>query len=131
MLNKKIMVVDDDEIHQFTTKLTLQRTIGCDHIDGRTSPVQALAYLQKNQDDKELMPDLILLDINMPIMDGFEFLEFMESSVTKNIPIVFMVSSSNYKSDVDKAFRHKVVREYMSKPIDPHALKAKMDQHLG
>lgn len=124
------MVVDDDEIHQFTTKMML-KLAGCLNVTGHVNPAVALSFLQTNQADREIMPDLILLDINMPIMDGFEFLEFMGESVTQNVPLVFMVSSSIHQDDIKKSYTYKQVKEYLSKPIDITVLSNRIEKHMG
>lgn len=113
------MVVDDDEIVQFTSKILLSKFVNVPsaNILGYTNPLNALRYLQTHQSEADLMPNLILLDINMPVMDGFEFLEFVNETITTNIPIIFMVSSSTYYEDIKKAKSHKLVKEYISKPI--------------
>ncbi len=130
MLKCKIMIVDDDEIIQFTTKMTLKFIIEIEGISGYTNPTKALKYLQENQGVMEAMPDIILLDINMPFMDGFEFLEFFHKTIDQNIPVIFMVSSSVDFGDVKRSLAYPSVCEYISKPIDANTLKEKILKHL-
>lgn len=125
------MVVDDDDILQFTTKMMLKMIIPEENYSGYLNPALALAYLQTNQAKREAMPDLLLLDINMPIMDGFEFLDMMTKTVTQNVPLIFMVSSSISPDDIKLANSYKHVKEYLSKPVLTDRLRESIERHLG
>ncbi|RLA69572.1 MAG: diguanylate cyclase response regulator, partial [Epsilonproteobacteria bacterium] len=75
-------------------------------------------------------PDLILLDIMMPDMDGYEVCSILkEDSTTKDIPIMF-VSAMNEDSDETKGFELGAV-DYITKPISPTILKARVQTHLA
>ncbi|MDO7742963.1 MAG: response regulator, partial [Pedobacter sp.] len=68
------------------------------------------------------LPDLIFLDINMPIMTGWEFLvEYEKLSINKMIP-VYMLSSSIFQNDIDKAKTFPNVKDFMSKPMSNNQL---------
>jgi len=62
-------------------------------------------------------PDLILLDINMPRMNGHEFLKVFTKDNTRTIPVVVMLTSSDQKQDKEQAFEYKCVKDYLLKPI--------------
>jgi two-component system nitrate/nitrite response regulator NarL len=106
----KILLVEDDEITNYITTTKL-RNLGFDNIAAVLNGQLALDYLQDNQ------PNLIFLDVNMPIMDGFEFLNAKsESNICPDVPIVILTSSSR-PTDKEKASKFKNVIDYLEKPL--------------
>lgn len=122
----KVCIVDDDDIYRLTTRMTLEK------LEERPSEVlefadgeRALKYILTNKDCSESLPDLILLDINMPVMDGWDFLEAYSEimiSLAKNIPI-FMVSSSVDPAEISRAENTPHVIKYISKPLSLKTVK--------
>ncbi|MDV6236087.1 response regulator [Leptospira ellisii] len=112
-------LIDDDSIYIMIAKRFLTK-------DGRTKKLRdfqdgevALQQLQSLSADRDELPDAILLDINMPFMDGWQFLdEFkkIQGNLAKNVKI-FMVSSSVDERDIVKANSFPEVRGYLSKPL--------------
>ncbi|HXA02955.1 MAG TPA: response regulator [Cytophagaceae bacterium] len=128
---KSILIVDDDEINNFLherllriLKVTEQITIAINGANG----IKCLEYcFLKN----ERVPDLILLDINMPVMDGFEFLKnFRAMNFTNKEKIIIAVLTTSS----DPGDRNKMealgVRHYLYKPLTEQAILRLMD-HLG
>ena len=90
---------------------------------------EAIHYLKKNAADGSSIPDIIFLDINMPVMNGWQFLEeyaHLRSDLQKNITI-YMVSSSVDEYDIRKSKEFKTVSDYIIKPIQ----KEKFSQVLS
>ncbi len=112
-----IAVVDDDSVYQFTASRTLQATHLANQILQFPNGKEALAFL-RNGDGRQL-PDIIFLDINMPITDGWAFLEeFHELKAKLNKEIkIYMVSSSIDPRDRNRAKTYPEVADYMEKPI--------------
>jgi two-component system, chemotaxis family, chemotaxis protein CheY len=114
-----IALVDDDKIFQLTASRTIAATRLTDHILQFENGEDALAFLKRHAADTEILPDYIFLDINMPFVDGWMFLDdyaILKQNLKKEISI-FMISSSIDPRDVDRANRNKHVREYVIKPV--------------
>ncbi|MBL7858566.1 MAG: response regulator [Cyclobacteriaceae bacterium] len=114
-----IALVDDDVIFQ----LTASRTIKAAHITDRILQFEngedALGFLKTYAGNSDILPDVIFLDINMPIVDGWMFLEDYDG-LKKNFAkpiIVYMVSSSIDPRDIDRAKRNTNVKDYVVKPV--------------
>lgn len=118
---KTILVVDDDETYQFVTERLLKIYNIAESVVGFIDPSRALHEIKSG-----LSPDLIILDINMPIMNGWEFLREYEKTTIK-IPVI-VSSSSNNLEDQKKAISHKSVIAYMMKPIDIQELKIQINR---
>lgn len=114
-----IAVVDDDSVYQFTASRTLKATELAHEILQFQNGKEALAFLREGAVKNHALPDIIFLDINMPITDGWGFLdEFhtLKAELGKDIKI-YMVSSSIDPRDLNRAKNIPEVTDYMEKPI--------------
>jgi CheY-like chemotaxis protein len=122
---KTVAIVDDDEIQQ----LMIKKMIDVLQIAGRTfsffSAKEALDYINENCRNNSLLPDIILLDINMPGMNGFEFLQHfneLTQALTKKINI-YMLSSSIDSREITLAKSNSNVTDFISKPLRIEKIK--------
>lgn len=116
---QSLCVVDDDVIYQFAVKLTIKQLELAEHVLTFSNGELAQKYFIENADNESLLPDVLLLDINMPVMDGWDFLIWYSKNkkmLHKNIPI-FMVSSSIDWRDIERAKSFEEVIDYVSKPM--------------
>ena len=121
---KKLVVVDDDEIFVFLTKKTIERTNLVETIKVFGNGLEALNFLRENIDDFEALPEIILLDLSMPIMDGWQFLEEfvkLNPRVGKKITI-YVCTSSISPDDLNKAKNINAVSDYIIKPVSKEKL---------
>lgn len=117
---KKVMIVDDNEMDLYVGKRVMIKYSFAEEVLTVDSAKGALAYLIEKKDNPEQIPDLILLDINMPEMNGFEFLEAYNSlpeSIRRNC-IIMMLTTSLHFEDKQKASDNPYIRSYMNKPLD-------------
>ncbi len=115
----KVCIIDDDEIYQYTMSLNLKSLDSIGEIIVFNDGLEANNFMLDNLNNQEKLPDIIFLDINMPVMDGFQFMEEYEkikSKLTKNI-IIYMISSSVDPVDIEKATQINDISEYLTKPI--------------
>ncbi len=112
-------IVDDDKIYVFGLKKLLTINNLCKNILVFENGEKALNYITPIILSSEQLPDIILLDLNMPVMDGWEFLdEFtkINPKINKKIEI-YMVSSSINPADIEKAKQYEELTDYLIKPI--------------
>lgn len=123
---RRFMLIDDDEIFNFLNQRILELSGTAGKIQIFTAARKALAWLQENETSAaESWPEIILLDIRMPGMDGFEFLEQfaqLPAGLLKGIK-VFMLTSSIDERDKSKSLNYPFVYGYYSKPMSPEVLR--------
>lgn len=119
------MLVDDNDTDNFISKRIIEITKFAKRIEIKNSGKSALEYLEREQDNPDKLPDIIFLDINMPIVDGFVFLvEFeMFPDTVKNKSRVVILSSSDNKRDIEKIVDNDYVVKFITKPLTEQALK--------
>lgn len=120
MQNKiQIAVVDDDKIFQLITNKTLNTIEQVGQVWQFYNGDEALVYLQEHASEPDQLPDIILLDINMPVVDGWTFLkDYRDLHPQLSKPIsIHMVSSSIDPKDIERAKTTPLVQEYIIKPI--------------
>ncbi len=134
-----IFVVDDDEDDRFLVSEVIELSEISDKVFEAENGREALEFLQdyvenKRKYSEKFPPILVLLDINMPIMNGFEFLEAYGESFSgdnRYTPIIIcMFSSSDSKEDIDKAFSFPYVKDYLTKPVTEESLMDLYSRHF-
>ena len=119
---EKLLVVDDDEVNNFILKELFQESEIADEIIIKSSVDAALDYLQDKQCTN---PQLILLDINMPIKDGFDFLEeYEELGLAENPTKIVLLTSSLFDKDKAAVVKYESVIDFIIKPMDVEKLRA-------
>lgn len=116
---KKLILVDDDEIIVYLTKRLVKETnlVELTKVFGNGS--DAINYLKENCNNTHLLPEIIFLDLFMPIMDGWQFLEeyaLLKPKIDKQI-IIYIITSSVSPEDIIRAKNIKEVTDYIIKPI--------------
>jgi two-component system chemotaxis response regulator CheY len=121
MQNKSVCVavVDDDDTFQFITLKAIRSIASNNNVLQFLSGIDAIKFLSDNAHLPESLPDVLLIDINMPVLDGWMFMDEFSALKNKiNKPIsIFMVSSSIDTNDIARAKQNKNIADYLMKPI--------------
>jgi response regulator RpfG family c-di-GMP phosphodiesterase len=124
-----VMLVDDDEDDNFFHEMELANSKLVNHILIKDSGKKALGYLKSGD---EPHTDLIFLDINMPIMNGWEFLAEYDK-LTKDLKskaVVIMLSTSENPTDIEKSKGWACVSDYLTKPLTVKILEDIIDKYF-
>jgi CheY-like chemotaxis protein len=125
--------VDDDEVYQYTITRSLKNTDLAKKILIFNDGEEAIDFLIDNIANNEHLPDVIFLDINMPIMDGWQFLEEyvkLKPRLSKKITI-YMITTSVDPVDQEQANRISEISDYIIKPVTPDRLKGILDSYMA
>ena len=116
---KTVWLIDDDELCNFLTAHTLQTTSFCSEIRSFTKAQEALIELEASI-EKGTFPDIIFLDLNMPLVDGWAFLHAYHKfrKEVKDNCTIYILSSSINVDDILKCKLHEDVRDFFSKPLN-------------
>ncbi len=130
-----VLLVDDDEINNLICTKIIKKNDFAENIVTCLGAKQALNYLQEallDENDK-VLPDLIFLDINMPAMNGWDFLnQYEQIEALKNKDIVLiMLSSSMYVDDINRAKMYTSVADYITKPLTAAHLQQIRDKFFA
>lgn len=123
---KKVLVIDDTDLDLLVAKLAMTKYTFATEIVLKKSAISALEYLESFESNPEELPQLIFLDINMPELSGFDFLDRYENlpAVIKRNCIIMMLSTSLVEEDHKKASENKFVSRFLNKPLDKHKLES-------
>ena len=115
---KHVMLIDDDKVCNLMSKRILSKMFNNPDFSIFTDASHALEHLRKRLTSNEF-PDILLIDINMPRMDGWKFLDEFENFPDEVLSKcnVFVVSSSISIHDIAKSKTYKTVRKYITKPL--------------
>lgn len=121
-----VFIIDDDPIHQRIAHIMIAKHELFDQYISYTEAELALAYLKENAANAGSLPDVILLDLNMPVVDGWDFLEAFEKfhkEISKSIRI-FIVTSSVDEKDKLRSQAFSFVKGFISKPLSPDIIRS-------
>lgn len=125
MNDLSFFLIDDDDIFRFIVKNTIDEINPEMKINFFSDGEQGIDFLKQNLGAATNLPDIILLDVNMPFMDGWEFLNeyrSLQTELKKEINIYLLTSSKN-PNDVDMAKKISELSGYLVKPISKEGIK--------
>ena len=130
---QRVLLIDDDEINNFICINILTKIGFSESVKAFESGLDALDYLKEllSQGKTEELPQVIFLDINMPIMNGWDFLEAYKELEKPHKIALFMLSSSIYKADVERASKYDDVVEFVTKPLNEGSINALKEKYFG
>lgn len=125
MLDNKInlLVIDDDDINIFIIKKIVEKTGLAINMISKANGQQAIDFIKETLTNSEEFPHLMLIDINMPIMNGWEFVEAYQMLNVQQSVDMYILSSSVYENDIEKTKSYSSVKGFISKPLSIERLK--------
>jgi len=125
---KSILLIDDDKATNYIHSLYLNEWDCTENIYTALNGQEALDFLKSNEEFQANKPSLILLDINMPVMNGFEFMEKYKTldEDLKATIVVVMLTSSLHEADQERASQLDDLRSFMHKPLSKEQMQAVM-----
>ncbi|MBU2915359.1 MULTISPECIES: response regulator [Reichenbachiella] len=129
----KILIIDDDEINNLICTKVIKDYNPAIIVESLTSSTRGLTYLEERvKDNPEDLPDVILLDINMPTISGWDFIrEYrkMMTAVEAEKIKLFVLTSSQYYQDAELADQYREVQKLFTKPLTSEILE-EVDTYL-
>ena len=121
----QILLVEDEDINNYIAARLIQKALPGAAVTSCLNGKQALGLLTEIKDEVSKLPDIILLDINMPIMNGWQFLD--EYNRRKLDPLgksaIFILSSSVYSDDINRARLYSQVKGFICKPLNVEKIR--------
>jgi CheY-like chemotaxis protein len=121
MKNKltSILLIDDNHNDNFFHEREIKKTNSGTIVIKKNTGLEALEYLKSKKEDKEMLPDLIFLDINMPGMNGWDFLREYEQldKELQSRAIIIMLTSSDNVDDIARSKAWSFMSDYITKPL--------------
>lgn len=116
---KHVLLIDDNEIDNYIAKHIITKSKIAQKINVHNSAIDALEFLETLKNNPEGFPDIIFLDIQMPEMNGFGFLEAFNKypKTIHNQCKVIMLSSSGHPQDINRALQYPFVKKFLTKPL--------------
>jgi CheY-like chemotaxis protein len=121
----RVLIVDDSEADQFLCQYVIESLNPSVNVIKAFDGEEALSFIEKSNDNI----DLIFLDINMPGMDGFSFLEAYQKIDGSNCAEIIMLTSSTQKEDYEQCMQYKQVKNFFTKPLSSEQLKEHFKLH--
>jgi CheY-like chemotaxis protein len=124
----QILIIDDDEINNFIAGKLIRKVQENTVVNNCLNGLEGINYIKSKIDTNDF-PDIIFLDINMPVMNGWEFLDLYSeliSEIKKEVTIN-MLSSSVYNEDIEKAKIYPAVSRFISKPLTIEKIQSLFD----
>jgi CheY-like chemotaxis protein len=123
--NKNILIIDDDNVFIFLSKKLISRHIGECNVFTCSNGKEGIDFIHDRFRKKTPLPHTILLDINMPVFNGWDFLEefilLPHEYISKSD--IFILTSSIREYDKEKSQNYFIVKEFISKPLTPQIIE--------
>ncbi|WP_114779137.1 response regulator [Botryobacter ruber] len=130
---KRVVLIDDDQVNNFVCESIIKNEKFADEVISFEWAEDALSFLKETSEhDPSRFPELIFLDINMPGMDGWAFMDeyrLLPHEVTEKCSL-FVLSSAVDRKDIMSAKNHQEVRDFFSKPLSPEILEFIKEEFL-
>ena len=124
--HKLVMIIDDVQIDRIIAQRVVAKYGFAEQTVAFEGALDALKHLRENENNMDLLPDVIFLDINMPEMNGFDFLDQYNliSENLKKKSVIIMLTSSLLPEDMVRAQSSPYVQKFISKPLNEERLKS-------
>lgn len=130
MTAKRLLFVDDDDIQNFILESFIEQIpdTKAEVMDNARAALNKLLEQARHRPDE--MPHLLFLDLNMPEINGFEFLDALQEQLSQDCwPAVVVLTSSINRRDLDRVSSYASVRELLVKPLTLDTLQQKIEEH--
>jgi CheY-like chemotaxis protein len=120
-----VLLVEDDPITVMVCERIIKMTAFSDNVSSCVNGKMALEHLTSLKDKGAVLPEIIFLDINMPVMNGWDFLAEFENMKTMfdELPRIYILSSTVDPEDYKKAKAFSLVENFISKPLSKESLE--------
>ncbi len=130
---EKVMLIDDNRHDNFFHEMAINNTGLARQVIKSMSAEEALTYLKEASADSSLLPQLIFLDINMPVTNGWEFLDEYEKmpSATKKAIVIVMLTTSSNPDDRSRGEAHTALGGFLTKPLTEEVFTDIVNTHFS
>lgn len=124
---KTALLIEDDDIATFVCKIALDKVAFAENIVSFKNGQEALTYLTSLKDEE--MPEVIFLDLNMPVMNGWEFLAEFETIKPRKgfMPLIYMMTMSVDPADTERLLEHPHLKGFIPKPLKAESLEKEFE----
>ena len=128
-MNDLTYIIDDDAIFVFVFKKILKKAEVFKEVVNVQNGLEAINVLKTLNKKKHKLPDLIFLDLNMPVLDGWQFLDELEKLPFKDQLKIYIISSTIDNAEIERATNYSCVKSFIPKPINSAELTRILEEN--